>query len=130
MRTELAALAVLTLFFSFAWIPAAVGRIQTWGIKWMASNRDKPATGELPYWVLRCDRAHNNLKDNFPAFAVTIILLGILGKYDSMTQAASIIFIVARFLHFFVYAMGFPLARFLSFAVGVVANTFLVIKLF
>lgn len=130
MQPEFLSLAILTVFFAFAWLPASVGKTQAWGLGWLGSNRDTPPKRDIPLWANRCERAHNNLKENFPAFAVTVLLLGILGKCDSYTAAAATVFVIARLLHFAVYGVGLARSRSIAFFVGVLANAFLMAKIF
>jgi uncharacterized MAPEG superfamily protein len=128
LPVEYQSLAILTLFFMLAWLPVSVGKKQAFGLKWLASNRDQSPKRELQLWAQRCDRAFNNLKDNFPAFAITILLLGVLDKFDHWTIYAAVAYVVARLLHYLAYGFGFFLARFLSFAVAFGANLYLLIK--
>lgn len=130
MQTEYLSLAYMTLFFLFAWFPVSIGKAGTFGLKWLASNRTPVQGKELSGWSARADRAYNNLKDFFPAFAVAVILLGLNGKFDQGTHLASIIYVVGRTGHYISYTLGnFP-ARFVFFVAGLLSNTYLLIKLF
>lgn len=129
MHTEYQVLAVMTLFFLYAWSPISVGKKRTFGMKWLASNRT-PVTGkELEPWAQRCDRAYSNLKDYFPAFVVAIIVLGITGKFDETTKIASLVYLFARLGHYIVYALGNVPLRAVCFFSGLIANTYLLIKI-
>ncbi|HXH76076.1 MAG TPA: MAPEG family protein [Bacteriovoracaceae bacterium] len=128
MPVEYQALAFLTIFFTLAWVPVSAGKFGSFGIKWLASNRHESPKGELAMWAQRCDRAYNNLKDYFPAFVVAILLLGATNKFDETTGYAAIIFVVARLIHYISYGIGLLVPRFLTFAIGLIANIYLLIK--
>jgi uncharacterized MAPEG superfamily protein len=120
----------MTIFFMFAWVPVSVGKAKSFGRKWIASNRSPLPDKELIPWAARCERAHNNLKDNFPAFIAAILLLGHLGKLDQGTTYAALIFVFARLAHYFAYGMGNVPGRAVSYALGLGANLYLLVKIF
>lgn len=129
MQTEFICLTIMTMFFLVAWLPASIGKWQAFGGQWLASNR-KPVVGkELPDWAGRCERAHNNLKDNFPGFIVAILALAVLGKMDQSTSIAAIIYVVSRFGHFATYGAGNVLGRAIFFFGGLFSNFYLLIKI-
>lgn len=115
--------------FLFAWFPASVGKYQSYGVKWLASNRLPRADGVLVEWAARCERAHNNLKEFFPPFIVAILILGLMDKFDSGTRLAATLFVLARLGHFITYGMGHVLGRATFFFTGLFANLYLLIKI-
>jgi len=129
MSTEYYSLTIMTLFFLFAWAPVSLGKVKGYGFKYLASNRGRVPQTELPSWAARCDRAYNNLKDYFPAFIVAILILGALNKFDNSTATAAVIYTVARILHYICYGIGFVPGRFLFFVAGLLANTYLLLKI-
>mgnify|MGYP006191226895 CR=1 FL=1 len=130
MTTEYTCLTIMTLFFMFAWAPISVGKFQAFGGRWLASNR-KPLPGkELAPWAARCERAYNNLKDYFPAYVVAILVLGAQNKFDQGTSYAAMIFLMARVGHYISYGLGNVPARFGFFTTSLVANLYLLIKIF
>lgn len=130
MQAEYQALALMTLFFVLAWLPASLGKFKTLGARWALSNRNKPIVEkDLPPWAARADRAYNNLKDYFPAFVVAVLLLGTLGKFDEGTKWAASVYVVARLTHFASYTAGNVPVRGLSFLTGLFANIYLLIKI-
>ena len=128
MTIEYKILALMTLFFLVAWLPASIAKWQSFGGKWLASNRNPLAGKELPEWGARADRAYNNLKDYFPGFVVAILLLGTLNKFDQSTAWASGLYVIGRLVHFFGYIAGSVLARSLSYFLAMGCNFFLLIK--
>lgn len=128
MYIEYQALALLSIFFVLAWLPVSAAKYETFGLKWLLSNR-RPVEGkQLDSWGARCERAHNNLKDNFPAFVAAILLLGTMERFDNHTAIASVIYVVARFGHYLSYGIGNVLARAIFYFSGLIANIYLLIK--
>lgn len=128
MAFEYQLLVFMTFFFLLAWLPTSAAKKQSFGLRWLASNREKTPNAELPAWGGRAERAHTNLKDNFPGFVVAILLLGHLGKFDESTAIAASVYVFARVLHLGSYIAGnFPI-RFVSFVSGLSANFFLLLK--
>jgi uncharacterized MAPEG superfamily protein len=128
--TEYYCLAILSLLFLFAFLPSSIGKAKAFGGKWLASNR-KPIPGkELPEWAARCERAHNNLKDNYPAFIAAVLILGLQNKFDAGTASASVVYVVARILHFLCYGIGNVLGRAIFYFVGLGTNIYLLVKVF
>lgn len=129
MTVEYQSLAVLTIFFVLAWVPVSFAKLQTFGWKWLASNR-RPLEGKaLDSWGARCDRAHNNLKEFFPGFIVAVLLLGLTDKFDQGTAIASMGYVVARICHYISYGIGNVLARGAFFFIGLGCNIYLLIKI-
>lgn len=128
MPFEYLMLTVMTLFFLFAWLPGSFGKKASYGMAWLLSNRE-PTGKELLPWAGRCERAYTNLKDYFPAFAVAVLLLGSLGKFDRCTQWAAGVYVVARALHFLLYALGNVRGRFLAYLAGLISNLVLLVKI-
>ena len=130
MHTEYQALTSLTLLFMCAWLPISIGKWKSFGGAWLASNRDPLKGKELLPWAARCERAYSNLKDYFPAFIVAILVLGATNKFDNSTNIASILFVLARIGHYIAYGIGNVLGRASFFFLGLVANVYLLLKIF
>lgn len=126
MQIEFICLALLALFLVLAFIPASYGKGKTYGIKWAASNRDRIPAKDLPLWVSRCERAHINLKDNFPSFAVTIFILAFMGKFSSTTAFCAQLYLGARLVHFLSYGIGNSPLRTLGYMTGLTINIYLI----
>lgn len=125
---EITSLIIMTLFFLFAFFPVSIGKKQAFGFKWLASNR-RPVEGKgLPEWAQRCERAHNNLKDNFPGFAVAVLSLVALGRTTEATAIACVIYVIARMTHYLVYGLGNVPARAVCYFTALFANVFLLLK--
>lgn len=129
MPFEYSMLALMTLFFLFAWLPGSVGKARSFGFGWVNSNREPVKDKELSPWAARADRAYNNLKDYYPAFAVVIILLGTTGRFDESTSIAAALFVFMRLGHFVCYTCGTVIGRALCYLVAMGANVFLLLKI-
>lgn len=130
MAFEYQMLAVMTLFFLFAWLPSSLAKYQSFGTKWLASNRTPIPNQELEPWGARAERAYNNLKDYFPAFVVAILLLGHLNKFDPLTSWCSGIYVSCRFIHMAGYIGGSVFIRASSWTMSMIVNVLLLIKVF
>ena len=130
MEFEYLVLAATTLFYYLAWLPSSVGKYHSFGGKWLASNRVPIPGKELLPWAARAERAYQNLKDYFPAFVVAILVLGIKGKFDSVTQICSLLFFLGRILHMISYIAGNINFRFIAFFISFISCLILLIKIF
>lgn len=128
MPFEYQLLVFMTVFFLFAWFPSSIGKWKSFGTKWINSNRTPLAGRELLPWAARTERAHNNLKDNFPGFVIAIILLGQLNKFDEGTKWAATLYVLFRLSHFITYGIGSVRGRALSYFAALIANLYLLIK--
>lgn len=128
MNLEFYSFTIMSIFFLLAWIPTSVGKAQSFGMKWVASNRNPVKDKELPSWVARCERAHNNLKDNYPAFVAAVLALSFVGKFSQGTAIACVLYVIARVFHFASYGMGNVPLRAVSYISGLVANIYLLIN--
>ncbi|MBA2405056.1 MAG: MAPEG family protein [Bdellovibrionales bacterium] len=118
----------MTIILLFAFIPSSLAKLKSFGGKWVASNRDPVAGKELLPWGARAERAHNNLKDNFPAFAVAILLLGTMNKFDHLTTWAAGLYVAGRLGHFISYTAGNVQLRFVTYILALSANLYLLGK--
>lgn len=125
MALELQLLALMTLLFMLAWLPASVCKYQSYGLGWLLSNRSPAGLPPLPEWGQRAERAHNNLKENFPGFAVAVLLLAITGGFTEGTRIASTVFVGARLVHMPAYIQGQVWPRVISWIAGVAACLYL-----
>lgn len=125
MSFEMLMLALATLLLMFSWLPPLVAKCRVYGTNWLVSNRSTAGLPELPDWAQRCVRAQDNLKENYPAFAVAVLLLAFTGGFTPGTALASALFLVARLAHLPAYIAGIPWLRTLSWALGFLATLYL-----
>lgn len=128
MAFEYQMLVLMTIFFLFAFIPSSIAKLKSYGRTWVASNRVPTVGKELLPWGARAERAHINLKDNYPAFIVAILLLGSLNKFDHMTTWAAGLYVIGRIGHFASYIAGNVAIRFVTYMLGISANVYLLMK--
>lgn len=124
---EITALALMSIFFLLAFLPVSVGKKQAFGSKWLASNRSPLEGKELPRWAQRCERAHINLKDNFPGFVAAILLLLVLDKTSQTTGYLAMGYVLARVTHYIAYGRGNVPIRALAYFTGLGLNLYLLI---
>ena len=127
MSLEMTVLALVTLFYVFSWFPALLGKVQAYGIRWLATNRSTQGLSPLPDIAQRAVRAYDNLKDNYPPFAIAILLLAFSGGFTQYTALAAVVFLAARLVHMPAYILGVPWLRTLSWMVGFAATVYLLI---
>ena len=102
------------------WIPYIGGTVAKNGLL-SPEEYKTPLEREHPDWLRRCNRAHVNLVENLPAFAILVLVAHVTGEANTTTAAAAMVFFWARVLHAIGYIAGIPYLRTILFAVGVVA---------
>ncbi|MGA7965773.1 MAG: MAPEG family protein [Gammaproteobacteria bacterium] len=126
MPFELYMLAAATLLFLLAFIPGAIYKTNAYGgLSWLVSNRDVTDKPPLTGAAARAERAHANLKENFPAFVAAILILSYTGHYTMGTAVASAVFVVVRLLYIPVYIGGIPPLRTLLWTLGWASTIFI-----
>ncbi len=98
------------------------------GMEWGLGNRDQPF--ELPPWAARAKRAHANLVENLPVFAVLVLVVAIAGKANATSALGATIFFWARLAYTIVYTAGIKIVRTLIFFVGQFGLLLILLQLF
>lgn len=125
MSSEMLMLGLTTLLLMFAWLPGLVAKAHTYGLNWVLSNRPTSGLPPLPGWGQRSERAYANLRQNYPAFAVSVLLLAFTGGFTPATRLAAAVFLAARLAHLPAYIAGVPWLRTLTWALGFLATLYL-----
>jgi uncharacterized MAPEG superfamily protein len=125
MSFEMLMLGLTTLLLMLVWIPGSIAKSLTYGWNWLASNRSTEGLQQLPEWGQRCVRADANLRENYPAFAVAVLLLAFTGGFTPGTALASAMFLGARLVHIPAYIAGIPWLRTLAWGLGFLATLYL-----
>jgi len=86
------------------------------GLVWGFGNRDVPL--DTPLWVGRAVRAHMNMVENLPAFAIFVLVAHVAGKANATTALGATLFFWGRVAHAAVYVAGIPYVRTAAFFVG------------
>lgn len=98
------------------------------GMEWGLGNRDQPF--ELPPWAARAKRAHANLVENLPVFAVLVLVVAVAGKANATSALGATIFFWARLAYTVVYTAGIKIVRTLLFFVGQFGLVLVLLQLF
>ena len=129
MSTELTMLVATTVLCMLLPGVYGYGRANTpGGLEWGLGNRD--AAIEFPAWVGRAERAHRNLLENLPPFAVLILVAVIARETNWLTAMAAVVFFFARVAHAVIYVAGTTSgARTVAYGVGMFAELLILLKL-
>ncbi|MDE2235991.1 MAG: MAPEG family protein [Gammaproteobacteria bacterium] len=125
MSYEMTILALVTLFYLFSWLPVWLAKYQVYGGSWLASNRDAEDLQVLPVMAQRAMRAHADLKEHYPPFAVAILLLAFSGGFTRYTAMAAVIFLFSRLVYMPAYIFGVPWLRSSAWLSGFMAELYL-----
>jgi uncharacterized MAPEG superfamily protein len=121
LTPELYALVLVAFATALMWIPYLVARIGLRGLMPVMGNPD-PSQAPDPAWVDRARRAHVNAIENLAVFAPLVLVAAIAGVSTPATVLAAKSYLVARLVHYVVYAVGIPVVRTLAFTAGFVAT--------
>lgn len=113
MGYELNYLIWITGICGIIWMPYVLSRVQQLGMAKAMGYADNPP--EPPKWAQRSQRAHLNLLENLPIFAVLVLVAQITNSFDSLTAAGAALFFWGRIGHAIVYVAGIPYLRTLLF---------------
>lgn len=125
MTTELWCLVVNALWGLGLVMLEVAGKTSVAGTVWNSGNRD--AAPDFPAWVQRTGRALANHKENFPLFAVAVIVVHLAGKHDRTSGIAAVTFVVARAMHALLYVGGVTKLRTVAYLVAL-ASVFVVLS--
>jgi uncharacterized MAPEG superfamily protein len=114
MTAEILGLAIASLLLAFAWLPASLARARAGGVRWLTSNREPGQLPTVPEWGHRAQRAHDNLKENFPAWAALLLLVILIDATGQTSAIAALVFPAARLVHMGAYMAGNVWLRFLA----------------
>ena len=121
LTPELYFLALVAFATALMWIPYLLARIGIRGLLPVMGNPD-PSQAPDPAWVDRARRAHVNAVENLAVFAPLVLVAAFAGVSTPATVLAAKTYLVARLVHYVVYAAGIPVVRTLAFAAGFVAT--------
>ncbi|MGA9853357.1 MAG: MAPEG family protein [Gammaproteobacteria bacterium] len=127
MSYEMTILALVTLFYAFSWLPAWLAKYQAYGGPRLVSNRSTEGLPPLSQSGQRAVRAHENFKENYPGFAIAILLLAFSGGFTQYTALAALVFLIARLVYMPAEIIGVPWLRIFSWLSGFVATLYLLI---
>jgi uncharacterized MAPEG superfamily protein len=118
-----------TAVFSLVWMMfyAASRGLQPGGLNFGIGNRDRSI--ELPPWIARAIRAHQNLIENIGPFAILVLVAYVTGKANETTALGATLFFYARIAHAVSYTAGILYVRTLVFFVGLGGEVMIVLQL-
>ncbi|WP_243042084.1 MAPEG family protein [Dyella sedimenti] len=114
---ELYDLALVAMATALMWIPYVLAMIWRAGLWKTMGNRDHALPG-LPLWAQRARRAHANAVENLAVFAPLLLVAASTGLASPLVRTAASTYLVARLVHYVVYAAGVPVVRTLAFFAG------------
>ena len=129
MTPELFWLTLTVILTGVLWVPYVLNRIQIRGLTGAMAN---PSRNDKPHaeWATRLMFAHDNAVENLVIFAPLVLILAEIDYSSSWTVYACAVYFWARVAHLIVYALGVPVFRTLTFAVGFFAQAVLVLAIF
>jgi uncharacterized MAPEG superfamily protein len=116
MTTDLTVLAWVAGLTALMWVPYILARIQASGL--MAAVTYAADKDPLPDWAERAKKAHLNAIENLAPFAAVVIAAHLTQQAGAGTAFWSVVYLLARIVHYPGYISGLPYIRTLSFAVA------------
>jgi len=98
------------------------------GLPWGFGNREAPLAG-VPPWTARAERAHANLVENLPPFAILVLVAAIAGKANATTALGATLFFWGRLAHAVVYVAGVVYLRTAVFFVATAGELMILFQL-
>lgn len=98
MTTELTYLLLTALLAASLWIPFIVG-VNATPAREVADFHRPPDIRQMPAWVHRAYRAHQNLLEQMMPFAVIVLVAHVLGVSTTATVWSSVAFFWLRIAH-------------------------------
>ena len=124
--TMLVATALLCLGIPFIY---GLGRFkQPGGAVWAAGNREAPLS--VPAWTERAVKAHANLIESLPPFAILVLVAHVSGKADAATALGATIFFWGRVAHLAIYVAGIVYLRTIAWFGAWVGGAIILAQLF
>ncbi len=128
MTPELFALAALSLVALILPLIYLFAYTTDVGVKAMLGNRD--GLPERTGIAARGTRAHANLIENLVPYAGVVMAAQAMGISNGVTQAAGVVFLIARLVHAASYLAGVSILRTVAYYAGVFAIFAIGIQLF
>lgn len=129
MTTDLLMLvysAVLCVLLAFPYTLALIGRVGPF----RAVSYPQPSHDDLPDWVQRSKRAHMNLVENLPVFAVIVLVAHAAGVANATTVLGAQIFFWARIVMAVGHIGGIPGLRSVSWFVSLAGLVIILLQIF
>lgn len=131
MTIELSFLLATTVLLTLLWIPYVVGIVKSGGELTPDTYRSLEIPNDMPHWAHRANRAHQNLVEQFGAFAAVVFIAHVAGVSTWITVIASGVYFVARVIHVVIMLGGYSIlkARTRSFFLAMLSILAIVIEI-
>lgn len=117
----------IVVYYVQVFLPATAKYLILGTTDYMGSRDNDP---ELTGMAGRLERAHNNMRENFPIFGILALATMITGTDSaSMAILGAQIFVIARALYIPLYAFAVPYIRSLAAVAGWVGMILMVVAL-
>jgi uncharacterized MAPEG superfamily protein len=127
LSVELRYLIYVAILLAVIWVPYILAHIKQVGLVEALSY---PETVAMPVWAMWLKRAHYNLVENVPLFAIAVLAGEVTNVHTGVTAACAMIFFWARVAHPIAMVARVWGTRTAAFAVGwaaVVVHLFVVL---
>jgi uncharacterized MAPEG superfamily protein len=96
LSVELRYLIYVAILLAVVWIPYITAHVMQVGfVKALGYSVDD----EMPEWAAKLKRAHHNLVENIPLFAIAVLAGEVANVHTATTAACAMIFFWARVAH-------------------------------
>ena len=131
MTIELSLLLATTVLLTLLWIPYVAGIVKSGGELTPDTYRTLQLPADMPHWAHRANRAHQNLVEQFGAFAAVILIAHVAGVSTWITVTASATYFIARLIHAVVMLGGYSIlkARTRSFFVAMLSILAIIVEI-
>jgi uncharacterized MAPEG superfamily protein len=129
MSREFFWLTLTVIMTGLMWVPYIVDRIMVRGPMGAMAN-PTPKMKAQSAWAQRLYFAHTNAVENLIIFAPLVLILDSIGHSTEITAIACAVYFWARLAHVFIYTIGAPVLRTITFTVGFLAQAALVLAIF
>lgn len=120
---ELNWLLAIALITALMWLPHILELMLRRGLGAALANPAPDA--DTPAWANRAKRAHMNGVENLAIFAPVVIVAAMVGATGGGVLLAVKLYVLSRLAHYIIYVAGIPVARTLTFAIGLAATIFI-----
>jgi len=127
MTTDLTMLTASALLTGILVMPDGLAKMTLWPTREVLGNRESPP--RLPPWAERAERARRNMLENFPHFAVFVLVAHAAGLSNEQTALGAGMFFWARLVHGVVYITGTWRLRAPAYFTGVAGEWLIISRL-
>ena len=118
-------IAAIALYYCGLFIPSIL-KLTQMGMVWGAGPQD--VRPERTIMLGRAERAHENIKENLPAFLAVATLTLVLGVAPAALTGAAV-WVIARAIYLPLYILGVPVLRTLVFGISLIGLIMMILAL-